>query len=182
MVGWGSSPLTRGKPPPLRPGRAERGLIPAHAGKTRARRRGQTRWEAHPRSRGENNLMNVAVSSISGSSPLTRGKLLPCLHLQYTPGLIPAHAGKTAGGLCPRVGHWAHPRSRGENRARWWGVRIGQGSSPLTRGKPVTHGGDGAPERLIPAHAGKTHRANTITSARRAHPRSRGENRVKEHS
>ena len=70
----GSSPLTRGKPRKDRAMSTAIGLIPAHAGKT-------CEWivrcsdpGAHPRSRGENNLMNVAVSSMSGSSPLTRGK------------------------------------------------------------------------------------------------------------
>ena len=70
----GSSPLTRGK----RAGSGLRGvsvgLIPAHAGKTRARRRGQTRWEAHPRSRGENIKNAIGGMKDSGSSPLTRGK------------------------------------------------------------------------------------------------------------
>ena len=50
----GSSPLTRGKPHRVPGQRGERGLIPAHAGKTyRLRVDPGLQW-AHPRSRGEN--------------------------------------------------------------------------------------------------------------------------------
>ena len=52
-----------------------------------------------------------------GSSPLTRGKLVMGLGPFGGVGLIPAHAGKTARTASPRAQHWAHPRSRGENRA-----------------------------------------------------------------
>ena len=70
--------------------------------------------------------------------------------------LIPAHAGKTLTPGSSTARHRAHPRSRGENRARtprcrrgWW---------------------------LIPAHAGKTIRPDPSTRLTPAHPRSRGEN------
>ena len=54
MRSYGSSPLTRGKPPQASAGRTRRGLIPAHAGKTVYRlATDRTAW-AHPRSRGEN--------------------------------------------------------------------------------------------------------------------------------
>ena len=52
----GSSPLTRGKLGRDNPGRAIRGLIPAHAGKTGALYMIDRAGEAHPRSRGENSL------------------------------------------------------------------------------------------------------------------------------
>ena len=70
----GSSPLTRGKPPPLRPGCPERGLIPAHAGKTRTRGSAHPSTGAHPRSRGENMSTAQVPGTYAGSSPLTRGK------------------------------------------------------------------------------------------------------------
>ena len=50
------------------------------------------------------------------------------------------------------------------------------GSSPLTRGKPLTPIIDLIVMRLIPAHAGKTGDAATRQTSQRAHPRSRGEN------
>ena len=53
---------------------------------------------------------------------------------------------------------------------------IAEGSSPLTRGKHVLVGVDAPHLGLIPAHAGKTRLAASSWTARRAHPRSRGEN------
>ena len=50
------------------------------------------------------------------------------------------------------------------------------GSSPLTRGKPMTMPRCPALMRLIPAHAGKTQSDRYPTHETRAHPRSRGEN------
>ena len=52
------------------------GLIPAHAGKTRARHEERSISRAHPRSRGENVAVSVPTGGREGSSPLTRGKLL----------------------------------------------------------------------------------------------------------
>ena len=91
----GSSPLTRGKPHrPPRPARPC-GLIPAHAGKTPARRGPPPESRAHPRSRGENQIGLDEAGHGVGSSPLTRGKPpRPCPTRGGT-GLIPAHAGKT---------------------------------------------------------------------------------------
>ena len=90
--------------------------------------------------------------------------------------LIPAHAGKTSRRRAWLACLWAHPRSRGENPASRGSRVIGDGSSPLTRGKlggAVLHG---IPRGLIPAHAGKTARSPSVPSSRTAHPRSRGEN------
>ena len=50
------------------------------------------------------------------------------------------------------------------------------GSSPLTRGKPCLRDPIPGPRRLIPAHAGKTRRQRSLRTRRPAHPRSRGEN------
>ena len=75
FVRCGSSPLTRGKLAPTDAGIPDRRLIPAHAGKTRRRRRTRRWMRAHPRSRGENIRRNRGVCEPIGSSPLTRGKL-----------------------------------------------------------------------------------------------------------
>ena len=92
----GSSPLTRGKLSQRESSPGRRGLIPAHAGKTRStvRRRGCRR--AHPRSRGENIACAPAFVNTRGSSPLTRGKLGPLRGPVGGGRLIPAHAGKTS--------------------------------------------------------------------------------------
>ena len=70
----------------------------------------------------------------------------------------------------------AHPRSRGENLQAQLHRHVGNGSSPLTRGKrdPARTAISGG--RLIPAHAGKTRPACLPSRPWPAHPRSRGEN------
>ena len=113
-----------------------------------------------------------------GSSPLTRGKRGGGDPGVASGRLIPAHAGKTLcrGWHCH--GRGAHPRSRGENgEAEIPEWRL-DGSSPLTRGKRVERGANLIHIRLIPAHAGKTMRTRPAGLGRRAHPRSRGENRL----
>ena len=74
----------------------------------------------------------------------------------------------------------AHPRSRGENSAPATAIRRPCGSSPLTRGKPHRRIQGVVARRLIPAHAGKTAPWADRGNPRRAHPRSRGENRLGE--
>ena len=135
-IGFGSSPLTRGKPSIVRNPACRAGLIPAHAGKTPAPQADGNQEQAHPRSRGKNRAGARNPVMETGSSPLTRGK--PALHRPetHTPRLIPAHAGKT--GWCVRQPDWdeAHPRSRGENAFITAQQQLLAGSSPLTRGKP----------------------------------------------
>ena len=114
---------------------------------------------------------------VSGSSPLTRGKLrLGGLVLRRA-RLIPAHAGKTLTRCQAPLKATAHPRSRGENRwPRGWPAGRA-GSSPLTRGKPSAGMRHPALPWLIPAHAGKTLTRCQAPLKATAHPRSRGENR-----
>ena len=111
-----------------------------------------------------------------GSSPLTRGKPSGAAGASSAGGLIPAHAGKTAGNEPARRPWKAHPRSRGENPREPSGPEDGPGSSPLTRGKLGDHGLHAVPDGLIPAHAGKTADCGGRAPASGAHPRSRGEN------
>ena len=172
----GSSPLTRGKPALHRPETHTPRLIPAHAGKTTRRSSPGPPEAAHPRSRGENSTPAFSRACIAGSSPLTRGKPGHASHDHGFSGLIPAHAGKTAGRLPPDAGAAAHPRSRGENFSRPKVTPLLPGSSPLTRGKRVLTPRPAALARLIPAHAGKTSTVYKDGEAVGAHPRSRGEN------
>ena len=132
---------------------------------------------AHPRSRGENSNEPPSFSRSPGSSPLTRGKLAVDGGLDGIERLIPAHAGKTPEAAIPRSCQGAHPRSRGENYGPETGHLVGTGSSPLTRGKRGVPDRVGERDRLIPAHAGKTEAVPKLPGDRRAHPRSRGENR-----
>ena len=152
----GSSRLTRGKHLGRVGTCCDRGLIPAHAGKTNYPCCAQLQHRAHPRSRGENVVGSIARDAPAGSSPLTRGKHRACRWRRENLGLIPAHAGKTRIRRPGSIGTGAHPRSRGENEGRCTTTRIEAGSSPLTRGKPEDIAGMVVEERLIPAHAGKT--------------------------
>ena len=174
----GSSPLTRGKPVACALGTLCPRLIPAHAGKTATDPYSRETLAAHPRSRGENGSAPSIISVRSGSSPLTRGKPDPYSYAAVKRGLIPAHAGKTVLVHAPASYGAAHPRSRGENFAGLKDKLSSAGSSPLTRGKPVLTPPLIALVRLIPAHAGKTSSPQPRSSKRRAHPRSRGENRA----
>ena len=135
VVDWGSSPLTRGKHPSQQPLTGPRGLIPAHAGKTRRWARPRRWSRAHPRSRGENRFSVSAGSTLAGSSPLTRGKPRKRGPCERQEGLIPAHAGKTRPWRPVTRPTRAHPRSRGENCKRCETMLRRLGSSPLTRGK-----------------------------------------------
>ena len=177
----GSSPLTRGKPEPRTPLAGAGGLIPAHAGKTPRREAAALSRSAHPRSRGENLAWAVDGAREYGSSPLTRGKHLGLALQHPEDGLIPAHAGKTASSVTALRYSTAHPRSRGENSARGPQGVGGPGSSPLTRGKRRRDGCRGPALRLIPAHAGKTRSTWSSMTGKRAHPRSRGENKRSDH-
>ena len=152
----GSSPLTRGKPHIYTSLSATSRLIPAHAGKTRLSVAIPTKNPAHPRSRGENQTGFPLIWNPSGSSPLTRGK--PCRRRRHDTRhrLIPAHAGKTARHADGLPLPEAHPRSRGENMHSPCLRRKPSGSSPLTRGKPLSLMMCISVFRLIPAHAGKT--------------------------
>ena len=172
----GSSPLTRGKHALGGEAVLQRRLIPAHAGKTPARRGPPPASRAHPRSRGENVVSLVGAIVAMGSSPLTRGKRASGGARCGLRRLIPAHAGKTRGGTRSRLCARAHPRSRGENVFQVMRIWPRSGSSPLTRGKLARHLSRRHRVRLIPAHAGKTRSDHGRRNRARAHPRSRGEN------
>ena len=175
-VGMGSSPLTRGKHQRRVLPADYRGLIPAHAGKTRSCSSNPPARGAHPRSRGENSSWDHSRTMFRGSSPLTRGKHALATVFATRRGLIPAHAGKTFFSALSAVLIWAHPRSRGENHPISPAAQARTGSSPLTRGKHRSSARRARSCGLIPAHAGKTVGRGRGRAERGAHPRSRGEN------
>ena len=111
----GSSPLTQGKPMPFIGNSHPKGIIPAHAGKTRRKPVQHDRHRDHPRSRGENTSVKPKSKIAWGSSPLTRGKRRVHGVTERLVGLIPTHAGKTGSRSCRLRPSTAHPRSRGEN-------------------------------------------------------------------
>ena len=134
-VDEGSSPLMQGKPGRVHGVTESLGLIPAHAGKTKAASHSVRAAGAHPRSCGENLIGVTADLSAQGSSPLMRGKRVARRFAGHLTGLIPAHAGKPSSGSRRASGGRAHPRSCGENLYVDVVPSIKGGSSPLMRGK-----------------------------------------------
>ena len=172
----GSSPLTRGKLNAREFQRVRERLIPTHAGKTVCSNDCGGPAQAHPHSRGENELSEKVAHNAPGSSPLTRGKLLQEEGRSVNDRLIPTHAGKTPTAHGTGGWPWAHPHSRGENLHAQIPADYQPGSSPLTRGKRRSTRTTRRPSRLIPTHAGKTTWSPNSSPAAPAHPHSRGEN------
>ena len=130
---------------------------------------------AHPRLRGEHQLVNGFLQAFHGSSPLTRGapvtggilqvlnRLIPAYagapssppSVRSRYGLIPAYAGSTGRKNAPIFYERAHPRLRGEHVA---GVFLQL-----------------VAVRLIPAYAGSTLSGHISPESTGAHPRLRGE-------
>ena len=193
----GSSPLTRAKHLADRVHEVTHGLIPAHAGKTSPSREDRADCRAHPRSRGDKLVHHGHNGFRARLIPAHAGKTLCSSLSRQLTRAHPRSRGKTGSAIGDPPGAWAHPRSRGENCSEWWKHTEAVGSSPLTEGKLLgrdrdcgqlrltrAHAGK-RPARLsgrpvpwlIPARTGKTALVASLTRIRRAHPRSRGENK-----
>ena len=94
-VATGSSPRVRGKLEAVFKQTADKGLIPACAGKTQAASLQPFQAWAHPRVCGENHDNRGKRLGNGGSSPRVRGKHAKAAELGFKRGLIPACAGKT---------------------------------------------------------------------------------------
>ena len=171
----GSSPRPRGARPSPTSGAGFVGLIPASAGSTTPSRRTSRPSRAHPRVRGEHDLLDLDREPGEGSSPRPRGARCRAHRVRRLRGLIPASAGSTRPKRSITTGLRAHPRVRGEHSVSL-NVAAGQGgSSPRPRGAP--HAGPDARTEpgLIPASAGSTIPRKSAAVATGAHPRVRGE-------
>ncbi len=171
----GSSPRTRGTRPDERHGGWFGRFIPAHAGNTDHHRTHRLRHPVHPRARGEHEDADAFGGGHGGSSPRTRGTRPTPAAVVLAERFIPAHAGNT-GFCCEAATRGSvHPRARGEHAVVFQWDPANDGSSPRTRGTPVTTVTTYSRSRFIPAHAGNT--AHRATSERRSavHPRARGE-------
>ena len=152
----GTSPRARGKRIPgiflvFVPGN-----IPACAGKTTTEAVRSSTVKEHPRVRGENPLVILPYDLGVGTSPRARGKLLDFGTARMDRRNIPACAGKTAQNKGKATLIWEHPRVRGENPKPHRNVTLVGGTSPRARGKQKPYIKYAAPERNIPACAGKT--------------------------
>ena len=105
-----------------------------------------------------------------------RGKLTPGGYPLGAGGNIPAYAGKTDPLFMPDVLRAEHPRVCGENHLESHTRQAWRGTSPRMRGKPCAVVRQGLGRRNIPAYAGKTAGACSITHAMAEHPRVCGEN------
>ena len=110
-----------------------------------------------------------------GSSPLSRGILLPKLVRQVSGRIIPALAGNTRPWRLARKLNRDHPRSRGEYTVYMYRSSPSRGSSPLSRGIPCHAAWPLLRLRIIPALAGNTRAAKRAPLPAKDHPRSRGE-------
>ena len=93
-------------------------------------------------------------------------------------GIIPAHAGNTDSVSSPMREAWDHPRACGEHLLMMSASCFRQGSSPRMRGTPVHRVIKFAERGIIPAHAGNTPCATSLTCETRDHPRACGEHPV----
>ena len=114
------------------------------------------------------------MAVVAGSSPHARGLHHLTNLVEASNGIIPAHAGFTAG-VHPRVSRPPdHPRTRGVYVARSPPTIVGGGSSPHARGLPEAREGPSPPARIIPARAGFTTPHPRRIRRGGDHPRTRG--------
>ena len=90
--------------------------------------------------------------------------------------ITPAHAGKTYCVILLPPCVWDHPRACGENALSATCSSTRRGSPPRMRGKHPTDTPFSVPDRITPAHAGKTSPNHEFVKFCRDHPRACGEN------
>ena len=157
--GWsgnGSSPHTRGALALFACAYDRDGIIPAYAGSTPILRHPEGGCQDHPRIRGEHQLALMKPGDLVGSSPHTRGALLPHLHPGEIQRIIPAYAGSTSPAVVSYRQSWDHPRIRGEHAAPPGTILQTRGSSPHTRGARCHESYRRTFADIIPAYAGST--------------------------
>ena len=114
-------------------------------------------------------------SSVSGSSPHTRGARGGVLVDFADSGIIPAYAGSTPSATSGSANTRDHPRIRGEHLLVKVRGKIPRGSSPHTRGAPGEVAHRETRRRIIPAYAGSTGLSAGGARVDGDHPRIRGE-------
>ena len=171
----GSSPLAQGISRFLGIGLWVVRLTPARAGNMPAGVFLVLRPSAHPRSRGEHDMVFTPPKSVSGSSPLARGTFSSRRLALDEVRLIPARAGNISNTAPQTTATSAHPRSRGEHRSCASCRICWNGSSPLARGTSMSPAAFCIAARLIPARAGNISAMPDKLLRAAAHPRSRGE-------
>ena len=171
----GSSPHTRGartaRAVIVHPSR----IIPAYAGSTPLACPPYRTRTDHPRIRGEHRMLGDDTPLPGGSSPHTRGALVPEGGDAADRRIIPAYAGSTPTSMPSMTWVQDHPRIRGEHEKARRSPRRRWGSSPHTRGARLRQARPRRAARIIPAYAGSTGGPHTTSNRQWDHPRIRGE-------
>ena len=110
------------------------GITPAHAGNSKGPQVQTVVFEDHPRSCGEQYVLNGSPIPGKGSPPLMRGTDEIFNGWSHKPGITPAHAGNRSEQRGETRNSRDHPRSCGEQRPPSSGRTCWQGSPPLMRG------------------------------------------------
>ena len=152
----GSPPRMRGKPCSARQPLPSVRITPAYAGKTLLSCPLPLAAADHPRACGENQHQSASFL--------------------FLHRITPAHAGKTTLVLNEHLIPADHPRACGENLLLRFSTPPKTGSPPRMRGKHLRVRRFCRPERITPAHAGKTCAVAFATATNSDHPRACGEN------
>ena len=152
----GSSPHVRGARRRWGRFRCPRGIIPACAGSTRAKRTGTPYRRDHPRMCGEHILRGLQFRGLQGSSPHVRGAPQDDLTTSIMTGIIPACAGSTCATPQTYNRQRDHPRMCGEHPLWLLEHDLNVGSSPHVRGALAQGPVVGVHRGIIPACAGST--------------------------
>ena len=171
----GSPPHTRGRFFLFGIRRPLRGFTPAYAGKIPDVPGNASGDEVHPRIRGEDCATGLGSTVEQGSPPHTRGRLRHRVGQYGRAGFTPAYAGKIGLTHFVVLDDEVHPRIRGEDYPRSYGVFRQMGSPPHTRGRFVPYSTAGVSGGFTPAYAGKISPDGRRQRARKVHPRIRGE-------
>ena len=124
---------------------------------------------------GEKMLSNWPVSSLKGSPPRGRGKVMVAASMLLRSGITPAWAGKRKRLPVNRNRTKDHPRVGGEKCRSVDSIVIEHGSPPRGRGKVQQRRSTGKQTGITPAWAGKSISRNWDGKMCKDHPRVGGE-------
>ena len=151
------------------------GITPAHAGNSKGPQVQTVVFEDHPRSCGEQYVLNGSPIPGKGSPPLMRGTGADLLEGTEWHRITPAHAGNSGHYLAKLQQFWDHPRSCGEQCFLPFVIVYILGSPPLMRGTELHKCLDLFKSRITPAHAGNSRNISFRERNIGDHPRSCGE-------
>ena len=134
-IDLGSPPRMRGKVDCIRSCIWIPRITPAYAGKRQPPKRCTASTRDHPRVCGEKENSMTLKDYHKGSPPRMRGKGSRRYGQQWSAGITPAYAGKSASCTQSRLYRWDHPRVCGEKKRSKRQHRNTAGSPPRMRGK-----------------------------------------------